>query len=448
MQVSLGDLGPKLGFEVQSSSSIFDILKKIPATQCELVFLDCTAITAEQIADFFQKLRKLEIDSLPDVVMVVEDLSQQMIALSSEYNAVSILTVKNLKDQLEPRLKKLLEGSEIPPQIKAAYTALDQASASGNLSELNKTVSDLYVKFPQNQRIQFEYANLCLRQRNTAEAEEIAKKILAATPGNIRANNIMSRVYMLTGRHKEATVLLSQCDLLSPSNVDRLLLLGDCYLSQGLTSQAKEKYGKVLSIDPNSKDAKKALGTIELSTGDINDALDLLNDVSSEEELASIFNNAAVMAVRDGDIEKGLKLYNNARGPTKSADLVSKITFNMGLAYKKNHHYKASEICFAESFRLNPANTKAAEQLAIAQEMVSKTGGNVSSTLPLPLFEPSESPKPMAFKQPSVEKPSSFGSIITIDKNKKVEVKKTETPKKEKKAEPTFTVKGFMDDDE
>lgn len=92
--------------------------------------------------------------------------------------------------------------------------------------------------------------------------------------------------------------------MLSPSNVDRLLQLGDCYLSQGLTVKAKEKYGKSPKCRPELKDAKKGLGVIELSTGDINDALDLLNDVTSEERSASIFNNAAVMCVRDGDVEK------------------------------------------------------------------------------------------------------------------------------------------------
>lgn len=88
----------------------------------------------------------------------------------------------------------MLEGSEVPAPIREAYNALDKALASKSQSDFNDTVETLYVKFPHNQRIQFEYANLCIRQRNTSEAEEIAKKILAATPGNIRANNILGRV--------------------------------------------------------------------------------------------------------------------------------------------------------------------------------------------------------------------------------------------------------------
>lgn len=106
----------------------------------------------------------------------------------------------------------------------------------------------------------------------------------------------------------------------------------------------------------------------------------------------------------------------------------------MGLAYKKSHNHKASEMCFAEAYRLNPTSTKAAEQLAIAQDMIVKTGGGESSNLPLPKFnQPNASPsQPLDLKQPSADKPSSFGSIITIDK-KNVAVKKATEPPKSKK---------------
>jgi Flp pilus assembly protein TadD len=103
-----------------------------------------------------------------------------------------------------------------------------------------------------------------------------------------------------------------------------------------------------------------------LLTGEINDALTLMKQLSGPREMAAVFNAAAVIAMRGKRFGESGNLYNIAlRTVGTDPKVLSKLAYNMGIGYYRKRDIKTAHECFAIAVKLDPKNQKAKTNFAM-----------------------------------------------------------------------------------
>lgn len=420
--------------DVKDGRTPSDALTGLRGVEPEVVVVDWDIAPLDRMTDFLQKFRKLVGKRSTPVVVCSNEFTQSLIAIASEYNVAKVMLKGTVKVALKPALQNILTESAQPSPIKSLLLQLDKALEKNVPSEIEQVIEEFYKSFPDHPRAQLEYGNLILRQGKPAEAQKLAEKALVGAPNNLRAMNLLSRALMHQGKQEDALNILQQAELVSPKNLDRLVLLGDCFYQQGDSAKARASYDAALEVDGESKDARKGLGVIELNEGDVNKALGLFRDSASEEELAGFFNNAAIVAVRAGDFEKGVNLYEAAKNPITSKPLLAKVFFNKGLAFRRWNKLDEAANCFVEATKLDPKHEKAKIQL---EEVKKVSAGAATNTefIRTPLFDMLDEGKP-AGPQGTVisvpQKAPAAGSVtVAPEGNKSIGkvIERPETPK-------------------
>ena len=143
--------------------------------------------------------------------------------------------------------------------------------------------------------------------------------------------------------------------MISPYNVDRLLELGDVLLESNRGGEAKQTYDQIFAIDPNSRRGKVGKGKSMLVLGEVNEALELLKESANSRELASVFNTAAIINMKDGKHEKGMNLYKTAASVLgKNSKVLARLMYNMGIGYVKWKKPQKGLECFQKAVELDP----------------------------------------------------------------------------------------------
>ena len=204
-------------------------------------------------------------------------------------------------------------------------------------------------------------ANLYIRKNQLDEASELITPIVTSDPQNLRAVNVLSRVLMKRGMWKQASSILSKADKLSPNNPERLILLGDAFYGNGDLDKSFEYYDKAVNEDQGlSKKVVATKSEILVGEGNIErGALQIIQSGASEDEAASLFNNAAVTAVRNNRFDDAIRLYDLALKALQSINLKHAIYFNLGLCYMKKNHKSLALESVTKALTLKPDYAKA-----------------------------------------------------------------------------------------
>lgn len=327
------------------------------------LLLDWSIDELPNITRFLQKYRKLKDRGDIPIVAISKEVSGTLLAVSFEYEIPWVILASEVVKELPGAIKAIMnDASKPPPPLKMLLKKMEEAAQAGNMQGVETLTIELYKKFPENTRVQVEYGNLCLRKQKIDEAREIAQKVLSAEEDNLRAKNLYARICMHEKKFDMALKFLQEAEELSPKAFDRMIMLGQVYHSIGEFKKAKDNFVEALEMEPESLLARKGLGAVELTTGEISKGLVLLGG-TSEEESASIFNNSAIMAIGQGEFERAIRLYETAKLPLKDPKLKSRILFNMGLAYEKWGKPDEAAPLFEEAVKLDPTYEKATAHL-------------------------------------------------------------------------------------
>jgi tetratricopeptide (TPR) repeat protein len=189
---------------------------------------------------------------------------------------------------------------------------------------------------------------------------------------NLRIQHLKARCLMQQGEFEEAASILTNCKLINPFNVERLVDLGRAFIQTNQIREALATFDEALELDKDNKPAALGRAQCRLLEGDVNDALGLLRQISTQREVASLFNNAAILAIRQNRFDHGFSLYRAAIGAVgNSPRIVARLLYNLGIAQYK--HFKLDEAleCFESSFKQDPAFIKAKQN---AQVIAHKLG--------------------------------------------------------------------------
>ncbi len=296
-------------------------------------------------------------------VLVVPEVTSKILAFASDAGIEKVVSLANasLKLGQEIEMTKAAEGAS---EVVKTLREIVHSEGTYSQKDVDQKISGLYEKFPHDQRVKLEFGSLKLRTDGVGLALQLASEVLNSEPHNLRAINLKARSLMKQGQFDEALESLGAAHVLSPGNPDRLIMMGDACYGKGDLDKAFEFYEEAaIPGSANEADAKKGMAQIRVDQGKIEDALDFLKNGVSEDEAAGFFNNAAVIAVREGKPEKALKLYESALGALKTNKLKPLIYFNIAHAHRRLGKADLAESFLKKALKVDPNYEKAKQSL-------------------------------------------------------------------------------------
>jgi tetratricopeptide (TPR) repeat protein len=325
-----------VGCTVAAFASAEELVTFCNSRRPDVFILDWEVGDPSQNAEVVQKIRLVPGCKNTGLIVIGRELTPQLLGVAAEHGAFRVFRSKAGDTQLPQSVRHFLNELKRPSALRSYLTRLEMAKEKGNVGDVDRLSEDMFRLFPDELRSLVEYANLCLRRGNVEGARHVLYRARQAFPNDIRVVNLAARVFLKEGNYAEALLALEQADVLSPKNVERLGIFGDIYREKNDLSMARAYYDQALEVDPKHAQVRKAKGQIELAEGEVNAALSLFRDTCSEEELAAVFNNAGIFAVRNRQFSEAQRMYQAAIGALSNAVLKSKVSFNLGLSFQKS----------------------------------------------------------------------------------------------------------------
>ncbi|MFW7381873.1 MAG: tetratricopeptide repeat protein [Oligoflexus sp.] len=351
-------------YQVSFISNISEVKPAIDAFKPVILLHDWLAVDESQSRKFhYQALRNEVFHSLPRVILV-PDVSANMLAFANDVMAERVMSYSSAYLTLGNELEMLLQSQRTGREIKKLVREVRSEEAKYDQDEIDEKVNQAYQRYPHDLNVQLEYGNLKLRQDELEIAKIMAIEVIRRNPLNLRASNLLSRVYMKQGFWAKALEILQQADSLSPMNGERLMIIGDAYYGKGDLDQALSYYEKAKAVDESmAAKANRGIGQIKLQQGHLEDALALLGQSASEEEAAGYFNNAAVIAVKQGELDQALKLYDTALRALQTNRLKPTIYNNIALTFRRLGQTQEAEKYLQKVLKIDSENPKARQQI-------------------------------------------------------------------------------------
>ncbi|WP_141732969.1 tetratricopeptide repeat protein [Oligoflexus tunisiensis] len=314
------------------------------------------------------------VDTRP-IYFIALDLAERVIAVANEYNVMQIHTGEISQAQIVKNLDELLKYSTLSPACRKAFRDIAALRKSGDLAAAEPILRKLCGEEPTNIRAAVELGATLFDLGRYKDALLWMQKVHPASNGDLRAQHLLARCFMKMGFFEKAQKLLDEAWLISPHNVDRLVDLGHILLNLEKTEEALGKFNEALKLDKDFKEAKVGKAQCSMLEGHVNEAMKMLGQIETPHELASIFNSAAIMAIRQGHYKQGLSLYKSAVTYVSSdTQVLSRVFFNMGIGLVKWGKSAQALSAFEQAASLDANFTKASHNVEILKGHKAKGG--------------------------------------------------------------------------
>lgn len=289
------------------------------------------------------------VDTRP-IFLIAQAVSPDIISFASEYNISRIHSGEISRSAIHSVVKKLIAEEEDDASIRNTMIRVADARIRNDWDSSEVLLLDLFTRFPLDARIACELAENYINKNDWQQAQAIIESIQDPTQGNLRVMHMKARCLMRHSKFSDAEALLQQCKLVNPYNIDRLIDLGISLMNMARVQEALENFELALSLDANRREAVDGKVQCKLLSGDVNEALILMRQITSPRELAALFNNAAILAIRHGKFGEGVILYKTALGTVGNNEAAAaRLCFNLGLAHMKFGNQHDALSCFEKA---------------------------------------------------------------------------------------------------
>ena len=334
------------------------------------------------VIDLLEKSTKLLKTQSRPILMIAKASNQKIIGICCEYSVSRLHTGDISIKKITDLLKELLEDEILSGPLRSVISNVNRFRNLGDWHQASILLEKLYKKLPNNPKVAAEYANNLIQEGNWQAALEYLRPFENLEPPYLRALQLLGRCRMKLGQFKEASESLKKASLINPFNVDRLLLLGQALLFTNEIEEAKSVFQDARRISSDKRKAIKGESSCLLLDGEINQALDLLKEIDSGRETASVFNSSAVMAIRQGHLEKGMKLYESALHVIKDDSIVrARLLFNKGLGFHRQHQLSLAMECFKSAKELDPNFIKAKNNFDLLSKKINNSKASNETSL-------------------------------------------------------------------
>lgn len=337
-----------------------DAVKRFPRA---LLIIDWQ-LGAEVVAKVLAFSRKKSHGPVRPIMLVAPEVSEQIIATAAEYGVSQIFTEMLTLKNLGARLANLIIGESMPTEVKKALQEVHEAREGGDQKTVLQTLQKTLAKHPANLRLKCELAETLIQMNQWDSAFRTLDGIQNSKPPYLRGIHLLGRCMLKRGQFQEALQLFEQASLFNPHDVERLCDIGQALLNMDRIKDASEKFDRALTLDPDAREAKIGKAEVALMDNHVNDALEIMKEISGDLEMASIFNTCAVLNMRQGRHKAGMSLYDSAlKALPKEQRLQARLYFNMGIGYRRWKKKDKALECFLEAGRLDPRFAKVQEQI-------------------------------------------------------------------------------------
>jgi tetratricopeptide (TPR) repeat protein len=314
------------------------------------------------------------VDTRP-IYFIALDLAERVIAVANEYNVMQIHTGEISQAQIVKNLNELLKFTNLSPASRKAFRDIAAMRKKGDLAGAEPILKKLCEDEPDNIRAAVELGATMFDLGRYKDALLWMQKVHPVSNGDLRAQHLFARCLMKMGFFEKAQKLLDEAWLISPHNVDRLVDLGHILLNMDKTEEALGKFNEALKLDKDFKEAKVGKAQCEMLEGHVNEAMKFLTQIETPKELASIFNSAAILAIRQGQYKQGLSLYKSAVTYVSSdTQVLARVFFNMGVGLVKWGKAAQALSAFEQAASLDASFTKASHNVEILKAQKAKGG--------------------------------------------------------------------------
>lgn len=256
-------------------------------------------------------------------------------------------------------------------------------------------ITELLATSPQPVPIAMIVADHFIDMKLYKEAGAIYDKVLKDDPNSLRALNAKAKLLSKQGKHKNAMALLKKAYSIAPKSIDRLALMGEIEISLKNPNAAIEYFQKALGLDSNDTRAKIGKAVAK----GLHNVMGMKLSVDNcEPSIAKIINNLGVQLAQSKQYEKALRYYLISFAFLGDDDLRSRVSFNMGLSFKKWSKLPQAKYWLEQAAKLSAGKlAKANRQLMGLEDVISIAGlPQAPSNTLMPLSLPTSPTAPLA----------------------------------------------------
>jgi tetratricopeptide (TPR) repeat protein len=240
---------------------------------------------------------------------------------------------------VEPSGTKGLQSQQPPstsnqkPDRSAAYYHFglahmyeDMATNYGRPEYATRAIEEYKLALdadPNSKFLNSGLAELYLRTGRVRDAVVAAQATLKTDPDNLEAHKLLGRVYlqslgnMPSSGPSEKVLQLAigeytKIAQLQPSDIESRLVLGQLYTLDHDTARAAEQFRAAQKIDPNSEDVVLNLARLYSDSGDLHQAVSVLNSVPEDDRTPKIEYALGVSYDQLKDNKKAIDAYGKA----------------------------------------------------------------------------------------------------------------------------------------
>lgn len=273
------------------------------------------------------------------------------------------------------RAKEIAETITKLKSVSQWYTVnnknIKDAFSSPSLTEDSaQKLCDLFLtKNPSSIPLAMLVAKYLLKHNFDALALNLCDKHLAQNSQNLAVLNCKSKILAKTGDMAGAIKTISMAQALSPHNLERLCLLGEIEISLNNPEAAIANFQKALAVEPMDTKAKVGLMMAgELSKG-------TLSGSSDGSSIAKMMNNLGAQLAANGQYQKAIKYYMLSFAFVGSQELQTRVSFNLGLSFKKWSKLPQAKFWLQKSLELSyGAFSKATRHLQGLEHIQAQAG--------------------------------------------------------------------------
>lgn len=307
------------------------------------------------------------------IYLLAAETDHDVVAIGTEHRVSRIHVGDVSRSVIQEHVKTLLKqkSTDITLQLEGAF----QARAENRWSDASHILKSLYEQNPIDDVVVLEYCVNLIHEENWDQALQVIEALAVLDKKNLRAQNLYARCLMKRQDFNKAIRILEDAKIISPLQVDRLVDLGNCLFKVNRVKEAYENFRMAFEFEPLSRGAVQGMGACKLVEGEVNECLDLLRPISTPEELASVFNNAAILCMRQKRFESGFHLYETAIGAVSGdkKKVLARLMFNMALGFFRWKKFDKAREFFDKASALDSAFKKAVHNAKIMERVVAKS---------------------------------------------------------------------------
>ncbi|SMF13575.1 tetratricopeptide repeat protein [Pseudobacteriovorax antillogorgiicola] len=345
------------GIDTNNIHNVMDekeVMSAIDKSEYAYLILDWE-VGAESVQNVLQHNRKAHsIESHP-VFLIAAKENEAILQAAKEY-FVSACTIGEINtDTIREQIKGLVGEYRRLSPIRQVLLKVEKSRREGELDKAHEMLEKVLAHSPDNPRAIVELAESHISRNDWEAAENILRPHLAMDPPYARIKHLYARCRLKQNDYNGAIASLKGAQLISPYNTERLLEMGDLFLELDRVDEATDSFEEILKFAPEAKSAKLGKSKGMLLAGEINEALGLLRECASNRELSSVFNTAAIIAIKQEKFAVGFGLYKKAlQLLARDKGLSARILYNMGIGFMKRGENEKGYSCFVKSNEMDP----------------------------------------------------------------------------------------------